>query len=480
MPAAFVLACSSTKDTDGDNVVYCDGSHEVLPLDPTKAWTFEREGWTFVHIEGEPCARGFQHGYLVADAYREHLATTKFFTIQTMGITFEWLVEQSVKMFNPKVPRELMEEMQGIADGLTAAGVPATLDEIVAWNGYTELTESWWPGVKSQYASTAGSRKGQQGHCSAFIATGTATADGAIVIGHETFDDFWSGQGQNLILNIVPTDGAAIIMQATPGYIDSMTDFFVTSYGILGTETTIAGFLPYDENGVPEFIRIRNAMQYGTDLDSFTELLNDGNNGGVANIWMYGDRNTNEIAKLEQGLAYVNYEKKSSGHWTSNNAPEDPRIRNLECANLGWDDTRVQTGGRRTRWPALIEPYLTQIDLAAGQTMLADHYDVYHERDLAAANTICAHYDWDNRSDGAEEDAVWVNPYQPAGSIDGKVTTSAMAENMEFAARFGRACGIPFDADEFMEVRPQWDWEEGHLKSRPHREWTNFSSTDHE
>lgn len=479
LPAALTMGCGSSAAKPEVATQYCDGTHEVLPPDLAKAWKFERDGWLYVHIEGEPCERGFQHGYLVAEEFKEHFETTKFFTYETMGLTFDYLVEQSVRMFNPKIPPELMEEMQGIADGLTAAGVPMTLDEIVAWNGYTELTESWWPGVESNLASTAG-RKGQQGHCSAFIATGSATADGGIVVGHETFDDFWSGDGENLILTIVPTDGAAMMMQATPGYIDSMTDFFIMDSGLFGTETTIAGFLPYDPDGVPEFVRIRNAMQYGTDLDSFKDLLDDGNNGGVANIWLFGDRNTGEIAKFEQGLAYTNYQKTFDGHWTSNNVAEDPRILNLECAHVGQNDTRVQTGGRSTRWPALIEPYLTHIDLEAGKAMLGDHYDVYHERDRAAANTICAHYDWDDRSDGAEQDAVWFNPYQPAGSIDGKVTTSSMVENMEFAARYGRACGTPFDVDEFLEQRPQWEWQRGHLKSRPHQEYSNFSWTDRE
>jgi hypothetical protein len=478
--ALFASGCGDNTVKPDVNTQYCDGSHEVIPPDPAKAWMFERDGWVYAHIEGEPCERGFQHGYLLSEQFKEHFATTEFFTYETMGLTFEYLVEQSVKMFNPKIPRELMEEMQGIADGLTAAGVPTTLDQIVAWNGYTELTESWWPTVESNLASTAGGRKGQPGHCSAFIATGSATADGDIVVGHETFDDFWSADGENIILTIVPADGASIMMQTTAGYIDSMTDFFIMSSGLFGTETTIAGFLPYDPDGVPEFVRIRNAMQYGTDLDNFTELLNDGNNGGVANIWLYGDRNTGEIAKFEQGLAYTNYQKTFDGHWTSNNVAEDPRILNLECAHVGQNDTRVQTGGRSTRWPALIEPYITHIDLEVGQTMLADHVDVYHDRDLAAANTICAHYDWDDRSDGAEEDAVWFNPYQPAGSVDGKVTTSAMVENLEFSARFGRACGIPFDVDEFLEKRPQWEWERGHLKSRPHQEYSTFSMTDRE
>ena len=84
--------------------------------------------------------------------------------------------------------------------------MPTTLDDIIGWNAYMEMTGYWWPTVASQYVNDAptGNRKS---HCSAFIATGSATADGRIVIGHESFTEFWNGQFMNVILDITPTDG---------------------------------------------------------------------------------------------------------------------------------------------------------------------------------------------------------------------------------------------------------------------------------
>jgi hypothetical protein len=32
---------------------------------------------------------------------------------------------------------------------------------------------------------------------------------------------------------------------------------------------------------------------------------------------------------------------------------------------------------------------------------------------------------------------------------------------------FGRADGAPFDAEEFLRLHPQWNWQEGYLESRP-------------
>ena len=147
-----------------------------------------------------------------------------------MGFDYGFFVDKAVEYHKSKITPELTEEMEGIAAGLTAAGVPTTLDDIIGWNAYMEMTGYWWPTVASQYVNDAptGNRKS---HCSAFIATGSATADGRIVIGHESFTEFWNGQFMNVILDITPTDGHRMVMQTSPGWIASMTDFWVTGGG---------------------------------------------------------------------------------------------------------------------------------------------------------------------------------------------------------------------------------------------------------
>jgi hypothetical protein len=67
-------------------------------------------------------------------------------------------------------------------------------------------------------------------------------------------------------------------MQTSPCWIWSGTDFFITSKGIIGTETTIGGFIAY-ENNYPIGYRIRQAMQYGNNLDDYINILLDGNSG---------------------------------------------------------------------------------------------------------------------------------------------------------------------------------------------------------
>ncbi len=109
-------------------------------------------------------------------------------------------------------------------------------------------------------------------HCSAFIATGSATRDGNVVIAHNSWDAFEQGQFFNVILDLEPSDGHRILMQSVPGYIHSMTDFFVSDAGIMGTETTIGGFGEYEPDERPELLRVRKAMQYAGNLDEFVKM----------------------------------------------------------------------------------------------------------------------------------------------------------------------------------------------------------------
>jgi hypothetical protein len=430
-------------------------------------------GWIWLKTQGEPFARGFQHGYLTAAEYADAIRVYQEMTLQTTGFDYSFFVEKAAALHKDKITPELLEEMNGIAAGYTKAGVPTTLDDIIGWNAYMEMTGYWWPEVASQYVNSAPTGN-RQSHCSAFLATGSATADGRIVIGHENFTEFWNGQYANVILDIAPTEGQRVAMQANPGYIASMTDFWVTGGGLVVVETTMVGFKGYDTTKVPEYVRARNASQYATSIDEWVELMDAENNGGYANMWLIGDIKTNEIADYEQGLIYQKLTKKSDGAFYGDNAPEDPRIRNVESSDTGYSDVRQQTGARRVRWPQLLAQYDGRIDVASGEKMLADTFDPYLGYINPSSRTICAHYDEDPMYYVSDPNAVWNVPFYPAGSVDGKVTTAALAEEMSLWAIFGRADGAPFDAEEFLRLHRQWNWQEGYLQSRPAQPWTLF------
>lgn len=433
----------------------------------------DRNGWIHVTIGGEPFARGFQYGYLTAAEYAEAIRVYTAMTYQTMGFDYAFFVNEAVKMHKDKITPELTAEMEGIAAGITKGGTPTTLDDIIGWNAYMEITGYWWPTVASQYVNDAplGNRKN---HCSAFIATGSATKDGGIVIGHEAFTEFWNGQYMNVIVDLTPSEGERLVFQTSPGWIASMTDFWVTGGGLVVVETTMVGYEGYDTSKIPEYVRARVASQYATSIDEWVDKMDAGNNGGYANMWLLGDIKTGEIAEYEQGLIYQALNRSSDGWFFGDNAPNDPRIRHVESTDTGYNDVRQQTGARRVRWPQLLDQYAGKIDEAIGQTMLADTFDPYLGYLNPSSRTICSHYDVDPMYYVSDPNAVWNVPFYPAGSVDGKVTSTALAKEMSMWGIFGRADGAPFDAAEFLRIHPQWNWQEGYLVSRPSQPWVLF------
>ncbi|MSS83649.1 peptidase C45 [Actinomycetaceae bacterium WB03_NA08] len=433
----------------------------------------EINGWHHLKVKGNPYEIGFQHGYLLAPQYKDALRTYTAMTLECFGMEYSFFVEAATRMHKDKVPAYLMEELRGLAEGFTAAGVSTTVDDLLGWNAWMELTDYWWPTVAEKYSKNP--PKGPRGsHCSGLVATGSATPDGKVVLAHESFDEFWSGQYFNVVLDITPDDGNRIVMQTVAGYLASMTDYYVTSAGLAITETTLAGFRGYDEKRVPEYVRARNAAQFGNDIDHWVELMNKDNNGGYANTWLLADANTGEIARYEEGLIYQKLDRTKDGTFFGCNAAFDPRIRNLECADVGFNDPRQQTGARRQRFMQLLEQYHGKIDVEMAKKILADTYDPYLGYQNPSSRGICSHYDVDPQYYADDPTAVWNVPFYPAGSVDGKAVGAKEILAMQMWGRYGRADGVEFDADEFLREHPLWNWQEGYLKTRPSQPWTLF------
>ncbi len=222
-----------------------------------KAERHEKAGWTYLHLEGEPAALGFQHGYLMAKEIAESLRVTRALWLHESGMEWTWLVSQSRKFISPAVDPENKAEIDGIVEGLRAAGVTTTSDELIAYNAYFELDWYWWPDASKKLDDAGdGATAHKKQSCSSFIATGSMTTDGGIVLGHNTMFDYTYAIF-NVVVDIVPAKGHRILMQTQPGWIHSGTDFFVTDAGLVGSETTIGGFHGFSEKGVPEFARMR-------------------------------------------------------------------------------------------------------------------------------------------------------------------------------------------------------------------------------
>jgi hypothetical protein len=437
--------------------------------------SYEKAGWTYISIRGAPKERGYAYGYLCAEGFKEIQKTLTFLMPEAYGMDWEYFITEIAKDFKEMTIRdfkEFYEEMDGIAEGCNANGCKTSIDEIIAWNFYCSIP--YWYSTKSQ--SRVGKEGGSSDRCSAFMAVGDWTEDGKIVCAHNSFTDFIDGQFSNVVLDLNPDKGHRFIMQTSPCWIWSGTDFFVTANGIIGTETTIGGFIPY-ERRFPVGYRIRQAMQYGDSLDDYCKILLHENSGDYANSWLFGDTNSNEILRIELGLKYHNVERTKNGYFIGFNAPYDERIRNIEVQNSGFYDVRRHQGARQVRLSDLMDKHKGKLNIEIAKEIISDHYDVYLLKDdNPCSRTVCSHYDLDAREYMSETGRP--KPFSPRGAVDGIVCDTALAKNMSFIGRFGNSCGIPFVKDEFFKKHRQWDKFRPYVKDRPTQPWTEFGITN--
>jgi hypothetical protein len=356
-------------------------------------------------------------------------------------------------------------------------------------------------GIFGFLSSSKGGSGESSDRCSGFMAIGPDyTAGGGIVCAHITFDNFMTGQFDNIILymdtsmsNTPQTPSYNILMQTFPGGVFSSTDFFVTSAKIMGMETTIGGFNVF-ELRAPACVRHRKAMQYGGSHDDYIKYLSENNSGDYANTWYIGHATSKdpetkkerpEIMRIELGLKYMFVEKKTNGYFIGFNACYDARIRNLECVNDGFFDIRRHSGARRVTLDMKIKEFTDKekrISVNEAQQIMSSHWDVYLEKDNPCSRTICSHYELDKREYMSQESRP--KPNQPKGSVDAKICTSELCNKMQFIARWGNACGTDFKKDAFCDLRKQWEYQRDYLEDRLEKPWVvcsevNITKKDH-
>jgi len=436
--------------------------------------SYEKNGWKYISIKGKPRERGYAYGHLCANEFKEIQKTLRFPMLEAYGMDWTYFIKEISADFKEMTDRdfkELYEEMEGIADGCNANGCKTDIDEIIAWNFYCSIP--YWYSTKSD--SHFGKEGGAKDKCSAFMAVGDWTEDGKIVCAHNSFCDYIDGQFSNIVLDVAPAEGHRFIMQTSPCWIWSGSDFFVTAKGIIGTETTIGGFLPYEKR-YPIGYRIRKAMQYGNSLDEYCEILLHENSGDYANSWLFGDTTTNEILRIELGLKFHNIERTKNGFFIGFNAPYDEKIRNLECNNSGFYDVRRHQGARMVRLGDLMDQNKGKLNIDIAKQIIADHYDVYlHKEDNPCSRTVCSHYDLDAREYMSQESRP--KPFAPHGAVDGIVCDATLAKQMSFIGRFGNSCGTAFNKEEFFKKHRQYEKFYSYIKDRPSQDWTEFSIT---
>ncbi|QJW99207.1 C45 family autoproteolytic acyltransferase/hydolase [Frigoriglobus tundricola] len=362
------------------------------------AYRYTQAGWVVVHVEGEPYVRGYQQGRLLA---KEIAAQIRMFATErsVKAPADGWRAARTIAnaLLLRKIDREYLEEMKGIAEGAADAGAvyedrEIDLVDVLVLNTWMELEtlEAALAAAPTGLEGKTFPRPGlprapapkpkQKDHCSAFIATGPATADGRIVFGHITMAGLTSGPFVNVWLDVQPKTGRRFVMQAFPGAVWSSQDYYINDAGIVLCETTI-NQTPLEPTGLSLVSRARKAIQYGESIDAVVKILSERNNGLYANEWLIGDLKTNEIAMYELGTRASKLWRSSKDqwfgdtrgfYWGCNNA-KDLAVR-VEALPADGDEkpdaAEWEADERDKAWLAFYKDHAGKIDAAAAKKAL--------------------------------------------------------------------------------------------------------------
>jgi hypothetical protein len=462
-----------------------------------------KNGWYVLDLKGTNTQIGYDHGAMLAEEIRDYIEEARNYVWVCMGIDTLYARNDVKRLSDGKLSGEMVAEMTAIAAGVNSIlNTSYDIWDIVminwmeGWSGYAFSAKSAYEYyskiVKNGAAHVTPPVRAHRDHCSAFVATGRYTTDGKPVMYHNSFNVFETSGYANVIATITPDSpekGRRFTMQTQVGYVHSMADFYIVEAGegpqdrVAISETTIGGFNRYNPDGIPEFDRIRRAVQHFTsindagDTSSFVNIMRTGESGDYANTWLIADYRDNSIWEFEEGLEFYNVTHKLSNdekpYFFGANYPKYPPIKNLECSNDGGDDIRRHQGARRVRLPYLVEKYgnKSKISLKTGEAIIADHYDVYNKvKTSGNSRTVCSHYDLDKRE--YMSDPARPKPYQPRGAIDGMGVDAELAARLQLNARWGSSCGAAWLAAEFLKKHPQFDHLRPFLHDRPSQPWT--------
>lgn len=457
-------------------IVSCDQSGKTKNTDDkkdvlAKASRENKNGWIYVHLEGLPADIGYQHGYLLANDIDTSIQAVAYYLNHDTHRNWSFYRQAAKNFLWNALDREYKDEINGIVAGLHAQNKNYDSLDLTAYNALEELAFYYVPMMDDLAKPGSGDNKAP-GNCSAFIATGSFTKDGKIVIGHNNWTEYIIGQHWNVIADIVPAHGHHIMMDCMPGFIHSGDDFVINDNGILITETTITQFKGFDSTGTPEFMRARKAAQYGNSIDDVINIFLKDNNGGYANDWLIGDTKTNEVAKFELGLKDHRVWRSKDTAIIGSNFASDPKLIKDETT-FNVNDKTNSPNARKLRMEQLVLIDMKgKLDDATGKIIEADHVDATAGKKENNRCVICGHIDEDPK--GCPE---WDCPaYFPMGAVQSKITTANLASHMQFWAHMGHPCGENFIGAAFYKAHPQYAWEAKYLNNMLAYPWTLFSA----
>ncbi len=379
------------------------------------AYRYPQAGWIVLHIEGEPYERGVQHGRLLAPEIAAHVRCFAA-TLTPKAPEEGWKHVRTLAnaLFMRRYHKEYLEEMKGIADGASAAGArfdgrPVDLVDIVTLNAWPELdtlegalgaTSNGLECVCFPQERPAAVTTPKPMRCSAFAATGPATADGKIVFGHITMFSLYPANFYNIWLDVKPAKGHRVFMQTYPAGIQSGLDYYFNDAGLLVAETTI-NQTKFDISGLALASRIRQALQYADDIDGAVAILKEGNNGLYTNEWLLGDVKNNEIAMFELGTHKTKLYRSSKNewfggtpgfYWGCNNTKDlDVRLETIASTEGRPANAVFHPSDRDRKWLQLYDQNKGKIDAGFGKlAFTTPPLAAYHSADAKFTTTDMA------------------------------------------------------------------------------------------
>ena len=140
------------------------------------AYSFERGGWVYVHLEGDPATVGFQHGYMLAKEIEDAFPAVQAGMVRSTKRDWAFFRQVAREMLWPKIDPEYQQELQGIVDGLNAhTGSQLDVYDIVALNSFEEVPDYYVPWLNKKEKLAGAPNLKSPGNCSAFVATGSWT-----------------------------------------------------------------------------------------------------------------------------------------------------------------------------------------------------------------------------------------------------------------------------------------------------------------
>jgi len=285
--------------------------------------------------------------------------------------------------------------------------------------------------------------KRRTGRCSALVRVADKNAD--LFVGHATFSDFAEMLRVFKYYDFpLKKRGARTVgFSSYPGAVSSTDDYYVTSSGLMVTETTISLLTdePYDHlddtgKALPDFIRIMAATFAAQSGKEWVDMMDKSATGLYGSQWMVVDYNKFTPGKpiqdgtlmvLEQVPTISHYEDESdrlrkTGFWSSENRAYFPDARQVS----GFADAEEMHGKlfssehnpRATIFAATAPEVQTLADFRA--EMRRNKWP--HEIDGGPENTP-------DHAISARSDLTKTNP-APNGGVDAKVADSCMVKKL--------------------------------------------------